>query len=172
MGTVGPSRALPGPHGSVRARRRTHAAFLAGLPVSLTTPRERPGRPVLAFRFFSLQRSRGLTHPTPPFPNFLPPPCTHHSLSPWTLSSHSSGSRRGLCRLVKSETARKWPSPIISIEHMQSPVHAIGARSPPRRPLGPTSLDRKAQKDARKSTLEGGGLEPQAPLGMDPRTPE
>ena len=34
------------------------AAFLAGLAVSLTTPRERPGQPVLAFRFFSLQRSR------------------------------------------------------------------------------------------------------------------
>ena len=50
-----PSPAHRASRGSTRAR---NAAFLAGLPVSLKTPRERLSRLGSAFRFFSLQRSR------------------------------------------------------------------------------------------------------------------
>ena len=68
--------------GGVRRRAvdRLLAAFLAGLPVSLTTPRERLWDCPSAFRFFSLQRSRSRLKKrgrpyacTPPIPKFPPP---------------------------------------------------------------------------------------------------
>ena len=140
------------------------AAFLAGLTVSLTTPRERPGWPTLAFRFFSLQRSRSQKKKKPDdrmlahtHSQISSPPCIHHSFSPWALYSLSStlGCQGG--RLVRSDKGRICLCPLVPTEHMLSNVHAILARHQSRLPLGPTRLGRQLQKlRGRPHWKEGG----------------
>ena len=150
----------PTPRDSVRRR-----AFLAGLPVSLTTPRERLSHCGSAFRFFSLQRSRSRLKKNrttvrlhTAHSQISSPPCIHHSFSPWALYSISStlGCQGG--RLVRSDKGRICLCPLVPTEHMLSKVHAILARHQSRLPLGPTSFGRQTQKVARPTTVERGGL--------------
>ena len=141
------------------------AAFLAGLPVSLTTPRERPGWATPGLSLFQLA---AISEPKKKKPDdrmlahthsqISSPPCIHHSFSPWALYSLSStlGCQGG--RLVRSDKGRICLCPLVPTEHMLSKVHAILARHQSRLPLGPTSFGRQTQKLARPTTVERGGL--------------